>query len=221
MQYICVADDHPLYRDALKDVLTQHFSDLTVLEAGSLAEVQAMATRYSALDFILLDLNMPGMAGLNGLVQLRQQFPQIAVAMLSAEDDKQTVLQAMAFGAAGFISKAAGRQQLVSALRQLLNGDIYLPADTFRQSPVLSNNAFEHKAEQALLRGLTKKQIYVLQRMVSGESNKQIAEALCIAETTVKAHVTAIMRKLGVQSRTQAVLIARETNFTSLMPEDG
>lgn len=214
MQYICVADDHPLYRDALKDVLTQHFSDLTVLEAGSLAEVQAMATRYSALDFILLDLNMPGMAGLNGLVQLRQQFPQIAVAMLSAEDDKQTVLQAMAFGAAGFISKAAGRQQLISALRQLLNGDIYLPADTFRQSPLNSNSMIEHKAEQALLRGLTKKQIKVLQRMVSGESNKQIAEALCIAETTVKAHVSAVLAKLGVPSRVQAILLARDLDFS-------
>jgi len=212
MQYICVADDHPLYRDALKDVLTQHFSDLMVLEAGSLAEVQAMATRYSALDFILLDLNMPGMAGLNGLVQLRQQYPQIAVAILSAEDDKQTVLQAMAFGAAGFISKAAGRQQLVSALRQLLNGDIYLPADTFRQSP--QPHMTEHKAEQALLRGLTKKQIKVLQRMVSGESNKQIAEALCIAETTVKAHVSAVLAKLGVPSRVQAILLARDLDFS-------
>ncbi len=150
MQYICIADDHPLYRDALKDVLNQHFTALTVLEAGSLAQVLELAASYPALEFVLLDLNMPGMAGLNGLVQLRQQFPQIAVAMLSAEDDKQTVLQAMAFGAAGFISKSAGRQQLVSALKQLLNGDIYLPADTFRQSVEPGNSPIEHKAEQAL-----------------------------------------------------------------------
>jgi DNA-binding NarL/FixJ family response regulator len=214
MQYICIADDHPLYRDALKDVLNQHFTALTVLEAGSLAQVQQLAGSYPALEFILLDLNMPGMAGLNGLVQLRQQFPQIAVAMLSAEDDKQTVLQAMAFGAAGFISKAAGRQQLISALKQLLNGDIYLPADTFRQSVAPGNSPIEHKAGPALLRGLTKKQIKVLQRMVSGESNKQIAEALCIAETTVKAHVSAVLAKLGVPSRVQAILLARDLDFS-------
>ena len=214
MQYICIADDHPLYRDALKDVLNQHFTALSVLEAGSLAQVQQLAAAYPALEFILLDLNMPGMAGLNGLVQLRQQFPQIAVAMLSAEDDKQTVLQAMAFGAAGFISKAAGRQQLVSALKQLLNGDIYLPADTFRQSVAPGNSPIEHKAEQALLRGLTKKQIKVLQRMVSGESNKQIADSLCIAETTVKAHVSAVLAKLGVPSRVQAILLARDLDFS-------
>ncbi len=214
MQYICIADDHPLYRDALKDVLNQHFTALSVLEAGSLAQVQQLAASYPALEFILLDLNMPGMAGLNGLVQLRQQFPQIAVAMLSAEDDKQTVLQAMAFGAAGFISKAAGRQQLVSALKQLLNGDIYLPADTFRQHMAPGNNPIEQRAGQALLRGLTKKQIKVLQRMVSGESNKQIADALCIAETTVKAHVSAVLAKLGVPSRVQAILLARDLDFS-------
>lgn len=214
MQYICIADDHPLYRDALKDVLHQHFTALSVLEAGSLAQVLELAAAYPALEFILLDLNMPGMAGLNGLVQLRQLFPQVAVAMLSAEDDKQTVLQAMAFGAAGFISKAAGRQQLVSALKQLLNGDIYLPADTFRQSVITSSDTIVHKAEQALLRSLTKKQIKVLQRMVSGESNKQIADALCIAETTVKAHVSAVLAKLGVSSRVQAILLARDLDFS-------
>jgi DNA-binding NarL/FixJ family response regulator len=217
MQSICIADDHPLYRDALKDVLRQHFSELTVLEAGSLPQVQTLAQSHPELDFILLDLNMPGMQGLNGLLQLRQQYPQIAVAMLSAEDDQHTILQAMAFGAVGYISKSASRQQLVAAIRQLLNGDIYLPADTFRQpskSVSLQAENGPPATSQVVLGGLTKKQLKVLQRMVTGETNKQIADALCIAETTVKAHVSAVLGKLGVSSRVQAILAARDIDFS-------
>lgn len=214
MLYVCVADDHPLYRDALTDVLTQHFAPVSVLHAGSLDAVMATIATQPQLDMVLLDVNMPGMHGLNGLLQLRQQSPHVAVAMLSADDDKHTVLQAMAYGAVGFISKSAARQQLVLALRQVFNGDVYLPPDILRQ-PVVASSAVAPDLSQ--LRGLTKKQLKVLQQMVSGASNKQIADTLCVAETTVKAHVSAILAKLGVTSRVQAILLVRDVDFTQIV----
>lgn len=203
---ICIADDHPLYRDAIKDVLLGCLDKPILLEAASLQQVQQIAAMTPQLDVILLDLNMPGMHGLQGLSLIKQQFPQLAVAMLSAEDDQKTVLQAMSLGAAGFISKSAERKHIINAVMQILNGDIYLPAQTF-QRPAGADAAID------IAKLLTRHQLKVLQLLVEGYNNKQIADALCVAQTTIKGHVSAILTRLGVTNRVQAIIAAKDIDF--------
>ena len=170
-------------------------------------------------DIILLDLNLPGMHGLNGLMNLRNEAPTIPVVIVSAEQDKQVVLQAITYGAVGFITKSSPRAQMTEAIEQILNGNVYLPSDVIRtqkSSPRRSGHE-EHGISPELLQALTRKQLLVLERMTKGESNKQIAYNLDIAETTVKAHVSAILRKLKVHNRVQAILSAGDIDFAAYL----
>jgi DNA-binding NarL/FixJ family response regulator len=170
---------------------------------------------------VLLDLNMPGMNGLNGLISLRNEAPTVPVVIVSAEDDKQIVLQAITCGAVGFISKSSPRNQMTEALQQILDGNVYLPSDIIRQSGQEGrrNRRGNDNPQIApeLLSSLTRRQLLVLERMAKGESNKQIAYNLHIAETTVKAHVSAILRKLGVHNRVQAILSASDIDFAQYL----
>ena len=173
---------------------------------------------YKRQDLILLDLNMPGMHGLNGLINLRNEAPTIPVVIVSAEQDKQIVLQAITYGAVGFITKSSPRVQMTEAIQQILNGNVYLPPDIIRTQKCGTrrmNDAPSFPPE--LLQALTRKQLLVLERMTKGESNKQIAYTLEIAETTVKAHVSAILRKLNVHNRVQAILSAGDIDFGSYL----
>ena len=217
MYQFYLADDHPLYRDALQLLLRQQWPDCQLTQTASLAELLHLLQHSAEPDLLLLDVNMPGSAGLDGLRQLKQQFLQVPVAMLSAEDDKQTILQAMALGAVGFISKAADKQQLLAAIQQLLAGNIYLPAQSFRQTETALSAAENSNAIPEKLAQLTRQQRRVLAQLLQGASNKQIAEALFIAETTVKAHVTAIFDKLGVQNRMQLLAQANQTDFNKYL----
>lgn len=215
MYRFLIADDHPLFREAMARVLLDAFAGCEVLETADLDSTLALTARHDDLDLILLDLNMPGMHGLAGLINLRNQAPTIPVVIVSAEQDKQVVLQAITYGAAGFITKSSPRTQMTSALTQVLEGDVYLPADIIRSGvghPV-HPGAPAPGLSVALLEALTRKQLQVLERMTKGESNKQIAWHLDIAETTVKAHVSAILRKLNVHNRVQAILSAGEIDF--------
>jgi DNA-binding NarL/FixJ family response regulator len=171
------------------------------------------------VDAILLDLNMPGMHGLNGLINLRNESPTIPVVIVSAEQDKQIVLQAITYGAVGFITKSSPRLQMTEAIQQILNGNVYLPPDIIRtQKPGAQRRLNENPGfAPELLQALTRKQLLVLERMTKGESNKQIAYTLEIAETTVKAHVSAILRKLNVHNRVQAILSAGDIDFGSYL----
>jgi len=171
------------------------------------------------LDLVLLDLNMPGMHGLNGLINLRNEAPTIPVVIVSAEQDKQIVLQAITYGAVGFITKSSPRAQMTEAIEQILNGNVYLPSDIIRsqKSPSRHSHHSEPSIPPELLQALTRKQLLVLERMTKGESNKQIAYKLDIAETTVKAHVSAILRKLNVHNRVQAILSAGDIDFTAYL----
>ncbi|MDI3275388.1 response regulator [Pseudomonas sp. MDT1-16] len=218
MYKILIADDHPLFREAIHNVISDGFPGSEVMETADLDSALALTQEHDDLDLILLDLNMPGMHGLNGLINLRNEAPTIPVVIVSAEQDKQVVLQAITYGAVGFITKSSPRVQMTEAIQQILNGNVYLPPDIIRTQKCGSrrmNDAPSFPPE--LLQALTRKQLLVLERMTKGESNKQIAYTLEIAETTVKAHVSAILRKLNVHNRVQAILSAGDIDFGSYL----
>lgn len=220
MYTILIADDHPLFREAIQSVIATAYPNSKILETENLDDALLLTESYDDLDLILLDLNMPGMNGLNGLIAMRNEFPTIPVVIVSAEDDKQIVLQAITCGAIGFISKSSPRKQMTEALEQIFKGNIYLPPDIIRQvqDPSKRNNKSNNlQIPSELLMSLTRRQLLVLERMVTGESNKQIAYELNIAETTVKAHVSAILSKLGVHNRVQAILAASDVNFSNYL----
>ncbi len=220
MYKILIADDHPLFREAIINVIENSFEGCKTLETEDLDSALEIAQNEEELDLILLDLNMPGMNGLNGLITLRNDLPTVPVVIVSAEEDKQIVLQAITYGAVGFITKSSPREQMTEALKQILAGNVYLPSDIIRASQP-DNRRMQRKDDNQippeLLSSLTRRQLLVLERMSKGESNKQIAYNLNIAETTVKAHVSAILRKLGVHNRIQAVLSAGNIDFNEYL----
>ncbi len=197
---IVVADDHPLVRDALRHALQQAIAGVRVLEAASLPEALALIGEVGPIDLVLLDLNMPGMDGFTGLAALRAAEPALPVAIVSATSDPAVMRRAIEIGAAGFLPKSAPLEVIAQAIRQILDGEIWLP-------PESEAAAADEIADRA--RELTPQQLKVLSMISQGLPNKQIAYALQVSEPTVKAHVTAILRKLGVNSRTQAVIAAR------------
>lgn len=219
MYKILIADDHPLFREAIANVISDGFPGSEVMETADLESALALTQTHDDLDLILLDLNMPGMHGLNGLINLRNEAPTIPVVIVSAEQDKQIVLQAITYGAVGFITKSSPRAQMTEAIEQILNGNVYLPPDIIRAQKSCTRRSMNSAPgfPPELLQALTRKQLLVLERMTKGESNKQIAYTLEIAETTVKAHVSAILRKLNVHNRVQAILSAGDIDFTSYL----
>ncbi|MCE8051786.1 response regulator [Billgrantia desiderata] len=211
---ILIADDHPLFREAIARVVGDGFPGSELLETADLDATLAVTADEEDLDLILLDLNMPGMSGLTGLLQLRNEAPTIPVAIISAEEDKNVMLQAVSCGAVGFLTKSSPKEQLIKAIAQILEGNIYLPSEIMRASAARAHEPNERSISAEQLETLTRKQIQVLERMTRGESNKMIAYNLNIAETTVKAHVSAILRKLGVSNRVQAILSASDIDFS-------
>ncbi len=218
MYNILIADDHPLFREAICNVIRSGFPGCNILETADLDSTLLLAVEHDNLDLILLDLNMPGMSGLNGLMSLRNEAPTTPVVIVSAEQDKHIVLQAITYGAVGFITKSTPREQMTAAIEQVLNGHVYLPADIIRSTQVNTRRTpREATVSPELLQALTRKQLQVLERMAKGESNKQIAYNLDIAETTVKAHVSAILRKLNVHNRVQAILSVGDIDFATYL----
>lgn len=209
--HVLIVDDHPLFREAMALVISAELPGSRLSEASSLPAALEVAAQ-SPPDLVLLDLNLPGIHGLEGLARMRDALPDAPVVIISAEEDKQLVLQAVNTGADGFISKSSPRDRMRQAIRQVLEGNIYLPPDIIRAtpSPSASASGSTPPLSEITLERLTSRQRRVLERMALGESNKQIAWALNITETTVKAHVSAILGKLGVNNRVQAVLVAGE-----------
>tara|TARA_R110002110_G_scaffold415612_7_gene652259 strand:- start:70496 stop:71161 length:666 start_codon:yes stop_codon:yes gene_type:complete len=201
---IVIADDHPLVRDALKQTIAQDMSGAVFHEAANLAEAEATIRREGAPDLLLLDLHMPGMRGFTGLVYLRSEFPEVPIAMISASTDARIMRQAIDYGAAGFIPKSAAVDDIRGAVRDIIAGNTWLPTGTND----LPDTSAEDAQLSTRLAALTPQQLRVLGMLSDGKLNKQIAYDLEISEATVKSHVSAILQKLDVNSRTQAVILA-------------
>lgn len=215
MYQILVADDHPMIREAITSAITSSFDSAAVAETEDLHGALRYAEDNPDTDLILLDLNMPGMDGLNGIITLRTRHPDIPIVILSAEEEKNVVLKAVTYGAVGFITKSMPRDKITEAISQILDGQIYLPPDIIRKSDERVGRASESdsRIDPRLISTFTRRQLLVFEHMTKGQSNKEIGYELNIAETTVKAHVSAILGKLKVHSRLKAILCARDVNF--------
>ncbi len=205
---IVIADDHPLVRDALRQAIAQDFSLSDFREAASLAEAESAIRTGDTPDLVLLDLHMPGMRGFTGLAYLRSQFPAVPVAMISASTEPRIMRQAIDYGASGFIPKSAPMEEIRTAVAEILAGNTWLP----QAIDGLPDTDAKDAALAARLAALTPQQLRVLGMLSDGKLNKQIAFDLDISEATVKSHVSAILQKLDVNSRTQAVILAGRLN---------
>ncbi|MDT8408260.1 MAG: response regulator transcription factor [Wenzhouxiangellaceae bacterium] len=199
---VAIADDHPLFRNALKQALAGCMERIEVLEAENLEQTQQLLEREGDLDLLLLDLHMPGSNGLTGLAGLRVRFPAVAVVVVSANEDPQVIRRALDHGAAGFIPKSSGLDVLTEALEAVLDCRTWVPAHLHRTVAGMDGNADRDLAGR--IAALTPQQFKVLEMVADGRLNKQIADRLGIQERTVKAHMSEIFAKLAVRNRTQA-----------------
>lgn len=198
---IVIVDDHPLFRGALKQALGTSIEGAQIIEAGSLDELIALLKPDNDIDLILLDLAMPGVQGLSGLLFLRADHPEIPVVIVSASEDVNTIRRAIEFGASGYVPKSQTVDQIRGAIAQVLAGAVWIPPDLdIGQTDKTATGI------AARLSTLTPQQVRVLMMLGEGLLNKQIAFRLTVSEATIKAHVSAILQKLGVDSRTQAVI---------------
>ncbi len=212
-----VADDHPLFRGALKQALMSMDRDIAILEAGTFSETKAAVSGHDDIDLLLLDLTMPGASGLSGLVALRAINSVVPVVVVSARDDTDTIRRALELGASGFISKSASMDEIRKAVTTVLEGGVSAP--TKEELGPESDPEILDLIRR--LQSLTPQQARVLNMLADGLLNKQIAYELGVSEATIKAHVSAVLQKLDVDSRTQAVIqLARIGADALLAPEN-
>ncbi|WP_042704565.1 response regulator transcription factor [Azospirillum sp. B506] len=223
---VLIADDHLLFRDGLRRLLAQFDADMTFFEASTYDEVRALCDGTRPFDLILLDLGMPGWTGFSALGDIHAGLPKALLVVVSGSEKRSDLLAALENGAAGYIPKSSSAKVLLGALQLVLAGGIYLPEQAIRggdRADTQGGYGAHHVGGQgsgdavddgaALGSGggdqLTPRQRDVLARLRDGKSNKQIAHELGLTEGTVKVHVTAILRHLGVRNRTQAALTAQ------------
>jgi DNA-binding NarL/FixJ family response regulator len=207
-----IADDHPLFRGALREALSAFYPAGEISEAGSFEETSALLDQGHEIDLVLLDLAMPGVRGFSGLMYLRSQYPGTPVVIVSANDDPAVIRRCMDFGASGFIPKTLSVDRMRTAIGSVLNGAVWIPPDV----DLSASADAETTAVLARLTTLTPQQMRVLMMLSEGLLNKQIAYELSVSEATVKAHVSAILQKLAVESRTQAVIAASKIEIGQL-----
>lgn len=208
MAKLIVADDHPLFRNALINTISSTFATMATIETDSFESTCAALDEHPDADLLLLDLHMPGNCGFLGLIQLRKNYPTLPIVVISASEDLDVIRRVMAFGASAYVPKSAKPQDISFALNSVLEGELWVPQDLkkhiFEQPSVEQDMDLAAKVAQ-----LTQQQYKVLYYLTEGWLNKQIAYDLHISEATVKAHITAIFRKLGCTNRTQVVIQAQ------------
>jgi len=199
---IVIADDHPLFRGALREAVCAHFPKCEILEVGTFDELHVLLERDSEFDLVLLDLTMPGARGFSGLIYLRAQYTGLPVVVVSGNEEAAVVRRCLDLGASGFIPKTMSVSGMRDAVASVLAGGTFAPPDI----NLAGRSDGETDAVIARLATLTPQQVRVLMMLSEGRLNKQIAYELSVSEATVKAHVSAILQKLSVESRTQAVI---------------
>ena len=209
---LLVVDDHPVLREGLTALLKQMGPDTIVLEAGDAAQGLELVAQQTDIDVVILDIAMPGMNGLQAIAGFGRARPELPVIVLSSSEDAQDARKALAQGALGYVPKSASQHTLISAIRLVLNGEIYVPPMILRETaPARSAN--RRGEADAATPVLTDRQIEVLRQLSEGRPNKTIAYELGLSEKTVKAHITAIFKALNAVNRTQAAAIGRESGF--------
>jgi DNA-binding NarL/FixJ family response regulator len=214
---VLVVDDHVLIRDALRGVLNELIPDAVVLQAGDCRQAMRLLGDYPGLELILLDLGLPDGDGFAMLKDLRNNYPSLAVVVLSALQDRSSVTRALELGAVGFIPKSAQRAVMLSALQLVFAGGIYVPPEILRREDASAGQISPATRTGQPLSpsdlGLTERQMEVLSLLLRGKSNKAIGRALDLAETTVKNHVTVILRALRVTNRAEAIVTVNQLGW--------
>lgn len=201
-----IADDHPLFRDALKRAVSGLFPAAGIAEADTTASLQDLLEQIDAPDLLLLDLHMPGSSGFSGLVHVRARYPALPVIVVSGNEEPGVMRRALAHGASGYIPKSSSLEAMAEAIDRVLDGDVWLPPGVASAQP--SHLESDEADIAKRVRDLTPQQFRVLMMLADGLLNKQIAYELGVSEATIKAHMTAILKKLGASNRTQAVVAA-------------
>lgn len=214
-----IVDDHPLFREALQLAIQSAYPDAEIVEASSIAAAREALASAQPFDLLLLDLSMPGTRGFDGLIELRAARPKQPILVVSAHEDPRIIHEAMTCGAAGYISKSVKKRDLAEAIQDVMAGLVVLPKG---YEPPAANGMPARESDLAQrVASLTRQQLRVLQMVRQGMLNKQIAHELGVGETTIKAHVSEIMRKLNVVSRTQAVIEVARLDFDAILAGAG
>ncbi|MBX9925264.1 MAG: response regulator transcription factor [Hyphomicrobiaceae bacterium] len=218
---LIIVDDHPLFRGALSQALNASVDGARIDEAQSLDELTALLSKDDDIDLVLLDLAMPGVLGLSGLLFIRAQYPAIPVVVVSATEDRNVIRRCIEYGASGFVPKSQPVDRIRAAVQAVLNGKIWLPEDV----DLHGSKSGENEDLLSRISTLTPQQLRVLMMLAEGLPNKLIAYKLGVSEATIKAHVSQILTKLGVDSRTQAVIAINKLDGVDsravLQPDSG
>ena len=203
--HVLIADDHPLFREALASIISMTLPECSLQQATDYSEAQ-QALSESTFDLAFVDLNMPDSNGLTDLALLKKMHPELPIVVVSAHEEAEVIRTCIGHGAAGYIIKSSGPNEIKNAIQAILNGETYLPANIDLQ--VEAHDADADAVSR--ISSLTPSQLKVLIEVGKGKLNKQIAYDLAISEATVKAHITSVFKKLGINNRTQAVLFAQQ-----------
>lgn len=217
MKRILIVDDHPLFREALHNAIESVMPRVEIHEAESIEKALQVLKSVGRFKLVLLDLFMPDTNGFDGLLTLRKQFPKLPVMIVTGREDRRLIKEAVNYGASGFVAKTTSGEEISQAISEVLAGNIYIPEDYNIEQG--DEKAKEREDLARRLFSLTRQQLIVLRMLREGKLNKQIAYELSVGETTVKAHVSEILRKMNVVSRTQAVIEASKIDFDTILKQ--